>query len=352
MRRKAPSARRVRAVTYRAAGVDIDRGDRLVDAIAPLARRTRRAEVLTSVGGFGAAFRAPRGMREPIFVTSTDGVGTKLRIAFELDRHDTVGIDLVAMNVNDVLTLGAEPLVFLDYFATGRLDPRRAAKVVAGIADGCREAGCALVGGETAEMPSFYAPGEYDLAGFVVAAVERRRLVDGSRIRPGHVLVGVASSGLHSNGYSLVRAVVARRRIPLSRRIAELGCTLGEELLRPTRIYVRPILETLRSHRVDGLAHITGGGIAGNLPRILPRGCRARIRKGSWTVPPVFDWLRRVGPVSPQEIDRTLNQGLGMILAVPAAGADGVVAFLARRGEQACLIGEIVRGAPGVDFVH
>jgi len=348
--RRSASARR-KAVTYGAAGVDVDRGDRLVDAIAPLAEATRRPEVVSSIGGFGAAFRAPRGMRDPLFVTSTDGVGTKLRIAFELDRHDTVGIDLVAMNVNDVLTLGAEPIVFLDYFATGRLDGRRAAAVVRGIAAGCREAGCALVGGETAEMPSFYAPGEYDLAGFVVAAVERRRLVDGSRIRPGHALVGIASSGIHSNGYSLVRAIVARRRVPLARRIPELGCTLGEELLRPTRIYVRAILQALKTHRIDGLAHITGGGISGNLPRILPSGCRARIRRGSWPVPPVFDWLRRMGPVETSEMDRTFNQGLGMIAAVPAPGADRLVAFLARRGERACLIGEIVRGAPGVAFV-
>jgi phosphoribosylformylglycinamidine cyclo-ligase len=343
--------RKRRAVTYSAAGVDIERGDRLVKSIAALAHRTRRPEVLSSIGGFGAVFRAPRGMREPVFVTSTDGVGTKLRIAFELDRHDTVGIDLVAMSVNDVLTLGAEPLVFLDYFATGRLDARRAAAVIRGIAEGCRQAGCALVGGETAEMPSFYAPGEYDLAGFAVAAVDRRRLVDGSRVRPGHALVGVASSGLHSNGYSLARAIVRRRRIPLGRRIAEFGCTLGEELLKPTRIYVRSILPALKAHRIDGLAHITGGGISGNLPRILPRGCRARIRRGSWAAPPVFDWLRRMGPVAASEMDRTFNQGLGMILATPAANAEALVAFLARRGERACLIGEIVRGAPGVAFV-
>ncbi|MBI2964017.1 MAG: phosphoribosylformylglycinamidine cyclo-ligase [Deltaproteobacteria bacterium] len=340
-----------RALTYRDAGVDIAAGERLVDRIAPLARRTRRPEVLTAIGGFGAAFRAPRGMRDPVFVTSTDGVGTKLRFAFALDRHDTVGIDLVAMNANDVLALGAEPLVFLDYFATGRLDVRRAAAVVSGIAAGCREAGCALVGGETAEMPSFYAPGEYDLAGFVVGAVERRKLLDGSRVRPGHVLIGLASSGLHSNGYSLAHRVVERRRIPLSRRIPEFGCTLGEELLRPTRIYVKSVLGLLAAHPVHALAHITGGGIAGNLPRVLPRGSRARIRRGSWPVPAVFGWLARMGPVEPAEMDRALNQGLGMILAVPARAADAALEFLRRRRERAFPIGEIVRGSPGVDIV-
>jgi phosphoribosylformylglycinamidine cyclo-ligase len=344
--RRSPSA-----VTYRSAGVDIDSGDRLVERIAPLARRTRRPEVLSSIGGFGAAFRAPRGMRSPLFVTSTDGVGTKLRIAFQLDRHDTVGIDLVAMNVNDVLTLGAEPLVFLDYFATGRLDVQRAAQVITGIAVGCRQARCALVGGETAEMPSFYAKGEYDLAGFVVAAVERRRMIDGKRVRPGHVLIGLASSGLHSNGYSLARRIIQRRKIPLERHVADFGRTLGEELLEPTRIYVPSILGLIRRQRVDAIAHITGGGIPGNLPRVLPKGCRARIRRDSWSTPAVFEWLRRLGPVEQGEMDRTWNQGLGLILAVRAGAADTTLRFLRRRGERANVIGEVVRGEPGVEFV-
>jgi phosphoribosylformylglycinamidine cyclo-ligase len=331
--------------------VDVGAGDRLVDRIAPLARRTLRAEVLTSIGGFAAAFRPPARLRNPVFVTATDGVGTKLRFAFALDRHDTVGIDLVAMNVNDVLTLGAEPLVFLDYFATGRLDVRRAAEVIRGVAAGCRLARCALVGGETAEMPSFYGAGEYDLAGFVVGAVERSRLIDGARVRPGHRLVGLASAGLHSNGYSLVRRIVALRKLRLSARIAELGCTLGEELLRPTRIYVRPILDLLATHPVDALAHITGGGIPANLPRVLPSGCRARIRRASWEAPRVFDWLRRTGPIELGEMDRTLNQGLGIILAVPQRATDDVISFLRRRRERAFVIGEVACGAPGVDFV-
>lgn len=290
-------------------------------------------------------------MRDPLFVTSTDGVGTKLRIAFLLDRHDTVGIDLVAMNVNDILTLGAEPLVFLDYFATGRLDVRRAAQVIEGIAAGCREAGCALVGGETAEMPSFYAPGEYDLAGFVVGAVDRRRRIDGKRIRAGHVLIGLPSSGLHSNGFSLVRRILERCRFPLHRRVAELGRTLGEELIRPTRIYVRPLLGLLSSHRIDGIAHITGGGIVGNLPRVLPPGCRARIERNSWPRPAIFSWLERMGPVSQSEMDRTFNQGLGMILAVPKTGVDRLLAGLRRRRQPAHVVGEIVRGRPGVDLI-
>jgi phosphoribosylformylglycinamidine cyclo-ligase len=338
-------------VTYRGAGVDIDAGDRLVARIARLARTTRRKEVLSAVGGFGAAFRAPRGMRDPVFVTSTDGVGTKLRIAIALDRHDTIGIDLVAMNVNDVLTLGAEPLVFLDYFATGRLDVDRAAAVIRGVAEGCRRAGCALVGGETAEMPSFYSNGDYDLAGFVVAAVERRRMIDGKRIRPGHVLIGIASSGVHSNGYSLVRAILERRPRALARRVPELGRTLGEELLEPTRIYVRPVLDLARRIRLDGIAHVTGGGIPGNLPRILPAGTRARVARGSWPVPPIFPWLAREGPVARKDLDRTFNQGIGLILAVRPRDADRAVDFLTRRGESAWRIGEVVRGRPGVDFV-
>jgi phosphoribosylformylglycinamidine cyclo-ligase len=322
-----------------------------VARIARLARSSRRREVLAGIGGFAAAFRAPRSLREPVFVAATDGVGTKLRIAFELDRHDTVGIDLVAMNANDVLALGAEPLVFLDYLATGRLDVRQAEQVLSGIVEGCRRAGCTLVGGETAEMPSFYAPGEYDLAGFMVGAVDRRRLIDGRRIRPGHVVIGLPSSGLHSNGYSLVRRILAERRVSLDRAVPELGGPLGEALLVPTRIYARTVLRLLQDHRVDGIAHVTGGGIPGNLPRILPPGCRARIVRGSWPVPPIFEWLERTGPVEPSEMARTFNLGLGLLLVVPRTEADSILRWLHRRGEGAYRVGEIVPGRPGVDWI-
>ncbi len=338
------------SLSYRKAGVDIDAGDALVDRIGPLARRTRRPEVLAGIGGFGAAFRAPRGLRDPVYVAGTDGVGTKLRLAFQMDRHDTVGIDLVAMNANDVLTLGAEPLVFLDYFATGKLDVDRAEAVLRGIAEGCLQAGCALVGGETAEMPSFYGDGEYDLAGFIVAVVDRKKMIDGKRIRPGHVLVGLASSGLHSNGFSLARHVLDTRRIPLGRRVAELAATPGDVLLRPTRIYVKPVLALLREVAVHGLAHITGGGIPGNLPRALPKGTRARVERGSWPEPAIFEWLRRTGPIAESEMDRTFNRGLGMILVMPAREVDRALRKLRRAGERPYVIGEIVRGERGVEY--
>lgn len=337
-------------VSYRDAGVDIDAGDALVERIAPIARRTRRAEVLAGVGGFGAAFRAPRGMKDPVFVAATDGVGTKLRLAFALDRHETIGIDLVAMNVNDVLTLGAEPLVFLDYFATGRLDVARAETVIRGIAEGCRIAGCALVGGETAEMPASYPAGEYDLAGFVVAAVARSRRIDGRRIRAGDVLLGVASSGLHSNGYSLARRVIEKRKIPLRRRVAELGGSPADVLLEPTRIYVKPVLALLRSIDVHGLAHVTGGGIPGNLPRMLPRGFEARVVRESWPEPRVFDWLRREGPIDEEEMDRTFNRGIGLVVAVAAKDADRALRFLRRKRLETFPIGEIARGSGGVVY--
>lgn len=338
-------------VSYRDAGVDIDAGDALVERIGSLARRTRRPEVLAGIGGFGAAFRLPRGMRDAVLVAATDGVGTKLRLAFELDRHETVGIDLVAMNANDVLTLGAEPLVFLDYFATGRLDVDQAESVLRGIAEGCRLAGCALVGGETAEMPSFYPAGEYDLAGFIVAAVERKRMIDGRRIRPGHVLIGLASSGLHSNGYSLARRVIQKRRAPLRRRSAELGATPADALLEPTRIYVKSVLALRREIEIDGMAHITGGGLPGNLPRILPTRVRARIFRDSWPEPPVFRWLQRLGPIRSDEMDRTFNRGIGFVLAVRPGDADRAMRFLRRHGETPYRIGDIIRGITGVEFV-
>ena len=340
-----------RGETYRSAGVDIEAGDALVGRIRALARRTKHPEVLSSIGGFGAAFQAPKGMRSPVFVATTDGVGTKLRFAFDLGRHDTVGIDLVAMNVNDVLTLGARPLVFLDYFATGKLDVDQATDVVRGIAAGCHDAGCALVGGETAEMPSFYRKGEYDLAGFVVAVVEKRRQIDGHQVRPGHLLIGLPSSGLHSNGYSLVRRVIRKRRIRLDARIPDLAESLGEALIRPTRIYVRPVLSVLDRERIDAIAHITGGGIPGNLSRILPRGTAARLVGRSWEPPPIFDWLARNGPIARAEMANVFNLGLGMILAVAPTAADRVVRALRRRRIAARIVGEVTRGSGTVEIL-
>jgi phosphoribosylformylglycinamidine cyclo-ligase len=347
---------RVRALTYAAAGVDIAAGDRLVARIGKLARATRRPEILAGVGGFAALARLPRGYREPLLVTSTDGVGTKLRIAFLLDRHDTVGIDLVAMSVNDLLTIGAEPLLFLDYFATGRLDVERGTDLVRGIARGCRLAGCSLVGGETAEMPSFYARGDYDVAGFAVGVVERRRIIDGRGIRPGDALIGLPSTGLHSNGFSLARRVLLERgHLRLDQAPPGLRVRLGDELLRPTRIYVRPVLDLLKAvpaGAVRGMAHITGGGLPGNLPRVLPSGCRAVVRRRSWRTPAIFDLIERLGRVSRAEMDRTFNNGVGFVLVVAAARAEQVLAHLRRRRTGAFVLGTIERGERGLRFAN
>ena len=343
-------------MTYAAAGVDIAAGDHLVHRISALARSTHRPEIIAGVGGFAALARLPRGYRNPLLVTSTDGVGTKLRVAFALDRHDTVGIDLVAMSVNDLLTIGAEPLLFLDYFATGRLDVRRGTDLVRGIARGCRMAGCSLVGGETAEMPSFYPNGEYDLAGFAVGVVERRRLVDGRGIRAGDALIALPSTGLHSNGFALARRVLLERaRLPLDRPAPGLRVTLGTELLRPTRIYVavvRDLLHHMPAGTVRGMAHITGGGLPGNLPRVLPAGCHATVRRGSWRVPRIFDLIERLGHVPRAEMDRTFNNGVGFVLVVAAAHAGRVLAYLRKRRTGACVIGSITRGTRGLTFVE
>jgi phosphoribosylformylglycinamidine cyclo-ligase len=343
-----------RPATYAGAGVDIAAGEHLVRRIAPLARATRRPEIVAGVGGFAALARIPSGYRRPLLVTCTDGVGTKLRIAFALDRHDTVGIDLVAMSVNDLLTIGAEPLLFLDYFATGRLDVPQGTALIRGIARGCRLAGCSLVGGETAELPSFYPRGEYDLAGFAVGVVERGRVIDGRRIRPGDVLVGLPSVGLHSNGYALARHVLLERaRLRLDARVPELRCTLGDELLRPTRIYVREVRALLAAlpTAIRGMIHVTGGGLPGNVPRILPPGCRAVVRRGSWRTPAIFAIIERLGRVPRVEMDRTFNNGIGFVLVVARRAVDDVVTHLRHARLRPALIGEIVRGAPGLDFV-
>lgn len=319
-------------LSYRDAGVDIEAGDALVEAIRPYAARTMRPEVMAGIGGFGALCRIPARYREPVLVSGTDGVGTKLKLAFTAGRHDTVGIDLVAMSANDVLVQGAEPLFFLDYFACGRLEPGVAAEVIRGVARGCELAGCALIGGETAEMPGMYPPGEYDLAGFCVGVVEASRVVDGRGVAPGDVVLGLASSGAHSNGYSLIRRVLERAAPPS-----------GVDLLEPTRIYVKAVLGLLEAVPVKGLAHITGGGIPGNLPRVLPTGTRARIEKRSWPRPTVFDWLQRAGGIAEDEMFRVFNCGIGMAVVVGAAHADRAAALLREAGETVYAIGCIER---------
>lgn len=333
--------------TYEQAGVSIARGDRVARAARRLARATLRREVVSGIGGFGAAFRIPAGYRRPLLVAATDGVGTKLKVAAMVGRHDTVGIDLVAMNVNDILTLGAEPLAFLDYFVAERLEPQIAERVLAGIARGCKLAGCALVGGETAEHPGCFVPGEYDLAGFVIGVVEERDVVDGRRIVPGDVVLGLASSGLHSNGFSLVRHVLFdRQRLPLDAVLPEVGRPLAEELLEPTRIYVRAV-RSLPRGTLKGMAHVTGGGILENLPRVLPAQCGARLRKGSWPVPGIFRAIERLGEVPEEEMYRTFNMGLGFLLVVAAADAAAVAQALRRRRVAAYPVGEIVRWRRG-----
>ncbi len=329
----------VGGLSYRDAGVDIDAGDALVDRIKPMARSTMREGVLAGIGGFGALFEVPKRYREPVLVSGTDCVGTKLKLAFQLERHDTVGIDLVAMSVNDILVQGAEPLFFLDYFACGRLHVDTAAAVISGIAEGCRQAGCALIGGETAEMPGMYPDGEYDLAGFAVGAVERSAIIDGRTIVPGDVVIALASSGPHSNGYSLVRRIVEVSGADLSADFD--GRPLGTALLAPTRIYVKPVLDLLRTVPVKGLAHITGGGITENVPRVLPANVVAELRRDSWELPPVFQWLQAQGRVSDAEMHRVFNCGVGMVVVVSAADAGRTVAHLNAAGETAWVIGDV-----------
>ena len=321
-----------KGLSYRDAGVDIDAGDALVDAIKPFARRTLRPEVLAGIGGFGALCELPKKYKQPVLVAGTDGVGTKLKLAFQLHRHDTVGVDLVAMSVNDVLVQGAEPLFFLDYFACGKLDNKVALSVVKGIAEGCEMAGCALVGGETAEMPGMYPDGEYDLAGFCVGVVEKDRILDGRGIVPGDALLGLASSGPHSNGYSLVRKIVGEEH---------LASDLADSLMEPTRIYVKPVLKLLSAFPVKGLAHITGGGLVGNVPRVLPKGTKAVISKKAWPRPRIFTWLQQTGNVAEDEMFRVFNCGIGMVVCVAADKVATAKALLEREGELAYEIGRI-----------
>lgn len=327
------------SLSYRDAGVDIDAGDALVEAIKPFAKRTMREGVLGGIGGFGGLFEISKKYKEPVLVSGTDGVGTKLKLAFELNRHDTVGIDLVAMSVNDILVQGAEPLFFLDYFACGKLDVATATAVVKGIAEGCEQSGCALLGGETAEMPGMYPDGEYDLAGFAVGAVEKSQIIDGSKIVPGDVVLGLASSGIHSNGYSLVRKIISVANPDLEADFH--GRKLADVLMAPTRLYVKPLLALMGSMEVKGLVHITGGGLVENIPRVLAENLTAVLDANAWEMPPLFKWLQQHGGVADAEMHRVFNCGIGMTVIVSKENADAAMAQLAAAGETVYRIGEI-----------
>ena len=339
-------------LTYKDAGVDIEAGEETVDKVKGDVESTFTDEVLTGLGGFGALF-APdlSDYEEPVFVSGTDGVGTKLKVAFRTGKHDSVGIDLVAMCANDILAQGAEPLFFLDYLATGELDPTAAAEVVKGITTGCKEAGCALIGGETAEMPDFYSAGEYDMAGFVVGIVDRDEIITGENIEAGDKIIGLSSNGIHSNGYSLVRKIFFELKdYNVEDEIAELGGTLGAELIKPTKIYVKPVLELLDKYQINGIAHITGGGLVENLPRVLPEDTGAVVDTSTWERPAVFDLIQDYGNVETQEMYRTFNMGVGMVLVAPAEEAAEIVATAQELGEEAVVIGEVQEGENEVEL--
>ena len=327
------------SISYKDAGVDIDAGNALVERIKGVAKRTRRPEVMAGLGGFGALCELPAGYKQPVLVSGTDGVGTKLRLAMDLNKHDKIGIDLVAMCVNDLIVAGAEPLFFLDYYATGKLNIDIAADVVSGIGEGCELSGCALVGGETAEMPGMYEGEDYDLAGFCVGVVEKDEIIDGSKVSVGDVLIGLPSSGPHSNGYSLIRKIIEVRGADINTPFGDK--TLGEALLAPTRIYVKPLLKLIRESQVNALSHITGGGLLENIPRVLPESAKAVIDVTSWQRPAIFDWLQQQGNVEEREMYRTLNCGIGMVIAVPAAKADEAMTLLTAEGEAPIRIGSI-----------
>jgi phosphoribosylformylglycinamidine cyclo-ligase len=327
-------------LTYKDAGVDIEAGDMLVENIKPFAKKTFRPEVMGSLGGFGALFALPTGYQEPVLVSGTDGVGTKLKLADALNKHDTIGIDLVAMCVNDLLVQGAEPLFFLDYYATGKLNVNIATEVIKGIAYGCELAGCALIGGETAEMPGLYQGEDYDLAGFSVGIVEKSKILDGQKVHVGDAIIALASSGPHSNGYSLIRKILARNQADLNMPFAD--STLGATLLTPTRIYIKSILALLKKYEVHALAHITGGGLVENIPRVLPENCQAELQQASWQWPEIFAWLQHEGQVTSHDMYLTFNCGVGMIAIVPPELADACIANLQEYGETAWQIGQIV----------
>ena len=331
------------SLTYSDAGVDIDKANKLVSTINEIAKRTARSGVMGELGGFGGMFSLnTANLDRPVLVSSTDGVGTKLKIAFMLDKHDTIGIDLVAMCINDIIVQGAKPLFFLDYLSMGKLDNDQAADIIKGIGEGCQQAQCALIGGETAEMPGFYQNNEYDLAGFAVGIVDNSKIIDSTEIRVGHKLIGLASSGLHSNGYSLVRKICFEvLNLELDEKISELGKTLGEELLTPTRIYTEPILSLIKDLPIHGLAHITGGGIVDNIMRIIPKACNIMIRRDSWEVPPIFPFLQAAGKISEPEMMRTFNNGIGMVIVVPDHTAEDLLQRLTAMNQKAFLIGEV-----------
>jgi phosphoribosylformylglycinamidine cyclo-ligase len=338
-------------IDYKASGVDVEAGYEAVRLMKNDVKRTFRPEVLTDIGGFGGLFALDKSKyEEPVLVSGTDGVGTKLKMAFLMDKHDTVGIDAVAMCVNDIICGGAEPLFFLDYIALGKNRPEKVAQIVKGVAEGCMMSGCSLIGGETAEMPGFYPENEYDIAGFAVGIVDRKKIIDGKTIQEGDALIGLASSGLHSNGYSLVRKLLNPTEEKLREHVEKLGTTLGEELLKPTRIYVKTILQLKDKFPVKGLSNITGGGFIENIPRMIPEGLRVSIRLGTWPVPPIFKLLQRLGELSDASIYNTFNMGIGMVMAVNPGIAGDVVKYLESLGEKAYIIGEVIKGEAGVDL--
>ncbi len=337
--------------TYKDAGVDVEAGYESVKLIKDHVKRTFRPEVMTELGGFGGLFSLDKSKyEEPVLVSGTDGVGTKLKMAFLMDKHDTVGIDCVAMCVNDVVCSGAEPLFFLDYVAVGKNYPEKVAEIVIGVSEGCVMAGCSLIGGETAEMPGFYPLDEYDLAGFTVGIVDKSKIIDGKSIKAGDKLIGLASSGIHSNGYSLVRKLVNPTETNLKEYVEKLGCTLGEELIKPTKIYVKTILDLIQKFEIKGISHITGGGFIENIPRMIPEGLRVEIQKGSWPILPIFDLLKGLGNMNDRDIYNTFNMGIGMVLAVDSDKAEEIAAYLKSVGEDAFIIGSITEGEAGVEI--
>lgn len=339
------------AQAYKQAGVDVEAGYEAVNRMKKHVKETMRPEVLGGIGAFGGMFDLSKlDVKEPVLISGTDGVGTKLMLAFQMDKHDTIGIDAVAMCVNDIVAQGAEPLYFLDYIACGKLEPEKVEQIVKGIADGCKQAGAALIGGETAEMPGMYDPEEYDLAGFTVGVAEKSKLITPEKVEKGDVLIGIASSGIHSNGYSLVRKILLEQAgYTLNQTFDQLGKTLGEELLTPTKIYVKPVLEVIRNFNVNGIAHVTGGGFIENLPRMLPEGLRAEVDYGSWPVQPIFSLLQKEGDLSLEDMLGTFNMGIGMVLAVKEKDADEVMRLLIEQGERAYQIGQVTEGE-GIDF--